>query len=112
MEGNPDALTPAIIAEAAFEGDDLSLEVLQETGYYIGIGVANAINLLNPEMVVIGGGIARAGFVLWDPIMRTVKANALAEALEVCQVVPSKLRDDAGILGGVTLVLEELESCA
>jgi glucokinase len=112
VEGDPDALTPEIIAEAAFEGDELSLEVLQETGYFVGIGVANAINLLNPEMVVIGGGIARAGFVLWDPIMRTVKANALAEALEVCQVVPSELRDDAGILGGVTLVLEEIESCA
>jgi len=112
VEGDPDALTPEIIAEAAFEGDELSLEVLQETGYFVGIGVANAINLLNPEMVVIGGGIARAGFVLWDPIMRTVKANALAEALEVCQVVPSELRDDAGILGGVTLVLEEMESCA
>lgn len=112
VEGNLDDLTPAIIAEAAFEGDEVSREVMQETGYFVGIGVANAINFLNPEMVVIGGGISRAGFVLWDPIMRTVKANALAEALEVCQVVPSQCGDDAGILGGVTLVLEEIESCA
>ncbi len=112
VECNLDALTPAIIGEAAFEGDELALEVMQETGFWVGIGVANVINFLNPEMVVIGGGISRAGFVLWDPIMRTVKANALAEALEVCQVVPSQLGDDAGILGGVTLVLEEMESCA
>lgn len=107
-----EAITPAIIAEAAFEGDELALEVMQETGYWVGIGVANAINFLNPEMVVIGGGISRAGFVLWDPIIRTVKTNALAEALEVCQIVPSQCGDDAGILGGVTMVLEEIESCA
>lgn len=112
VEGSLDALTPAIIAEAAMEGDELALEVMQETGYWVGVGVANVINFLNPDMVVIGGGISRAGFVLWDPIMRTVRTNALAEALEVCQIVPSQLGDDAGILGGVTLVLEEMEACA
>jgi glucokinase len=45
-------LTPAMIAQAAFEGDQLSIEVMEETGYYVGIGVANAINFINPEMVV------------------------------------------------------------
>lgn len=110
VEGDLSALDPEVIGEAAFEGDEVALEVMQETGFYVGIGIANAINFLNPEMVVVGGGISRAGFVLWDPIMRTVRANALAEALDVCQVVPSECGDDAGILGGVTLVLEELEA--
>ena len=104
-------LTPAMIAEAAGQGDELAIEVMDETGYFVGIGVANAINFLNPEMVVIGGGISQAGPVLWDPIMRTVKANALKEALEVCRVVPAALGDDAGIMGGVVLVLQEMESC-
>ncbi|MCL6630765.1 MAG: ROK family protein, partial [Armatimonadetes bacterium] len=61
---------------------------------------------------VIGGGISQAGPVLWEPIMRTVRANALTEALEVCQVVPAALGDDAGIMGGVVLVMQEIESCA
>jgi glucokinase len=104
-------LTPAMIAEAASKGDEVALEVMEETGYYVGIGVANVINFLNVEMVVIGGGISQAGPVLWDPIMRTVRANALKEALEVCQVVPAALGDDAGIMGGVVLVLQEMESC-
>lgn len=104
-------LTPAVIAEAASQGDQLAIEVMEETGYFVGIGVANAINFLNPEMVVIGGGISQAGAVLWDPIMRTVRANALKEALEVCQVVPAALGDDAGVMGGVVLVLQELEAC-
>lgn len=105
-------ITPAMISQAANEGDEVSLEVMQETGYFVGIGVSNAINFLNPEMVVIGGGISLAGPVLWDPIIRTVRANALIEALEVCQVVQSKLVDDAGILGGVVLVLQAMEACA
>lgn len=111
MEPKYQDITPAMIAEAAAEGDQLAIEVMEETGYFVGIGVANAINFLNPEMVVIGGGISQAGPVLWDPIMRTVKANALKEALEVCQVVPAALGDDAGIMGGVVLVLQEMEAC-
>ena len=104
-------ITPAMIAEAAAQGDELAIEVMEETGYFVGIGVANAINFLNPDMVVIGGGISQAGPVLWDPIMRTVRANALKEALDVCQVMQSALGDDAGIMGGIVLVLQEMESC-
>jgi glucokinase len=105
-------LTPALIADAAAEGDRLSIEVLEETGYFVGIGVANAINFLNPAMVIIGGRISQAGDALWDSIIRTVRANALKEALDVCRVVPAALGDDAGILGGVVLVLQEMEACA
>lgn len=105
-------ITPAMIADAAAQGDQVSLEVMEETGYFVGIGVANAINFLNPEMFVIGGGISQAGGVLWDPIMRTVRANALKEALEVCRIVPAHLGDDAGIMGGVVLVLQEMEAAA
>lgn len=105
-------LSPSIIADAATQGDEVAREVMEETGYYVGIGVANVINFLNIEMVVIGGGISQAGPVLWEPIMRTVRANALTEALEVCQVVPAALGDDAGIMGGVVLVMQEIESCA
>lgn len=107
---NLDDLTPAMIAQAAKEGDQVALEVMRQTGFWVGIGVANAINFLNPEMVVIGGGISQAGEVLWGPLMDTVRANALAEALEVCRVVPAALGEDAGILGGVVLVLQEMEA--
>lgn len=102
-------LTPAMIADAANQGDEVAIEVMDETGFFVGIGAANAITFLNPEMVIIGGGIAQAGPVLWDSIMRTVRATALKEALDVCQVVPAALGDDAGIMGGVQLVLQEIE---
>jgi glucokinase len=101
-------VTPAMIAEAAHEGDEIALETLAETGYYVGLGVANSINVINPDMVVIGGGIARAGEPLWGAIHRTVKTNALHASQEVCRVVPAELDDDAGVMGGVTLVMHEV----
>ena len=101
-------ITPAMIAEAASEGDEVSLETLEETGYYLGIAVANIINIFNPDKVIIGGGIAQAGELLFGPIRRTVEVNALYEALQVCQIVPAALGDDAGVLGGAALALQSL----
>jgi glucokinase len=101
-------ITPAMIAEAAAEGDAISMETLDETGYYIGLACSNAINILNPDKVVIGGGIAQAGDLLFDPIRRTVEVNALYQALQVCEVVPAQLGDDAGVFGGAGLVLQAM----
>lgn len=102
------SITPADIAQAAQDGDEVAIETMEETAYYVGIGVSTAINMLNPEMVIVGGGIAQAGDVLWKPLLRTVYALALTQSRRVCQVVPAKLGDDAGIMGGVTLVMQEL----
>lgn len=101
------SVTPADISKAAEEGDEVAIETLAETAYYIGIGVTNAINTLNPEVVIVGGGIAQAGDALWGPLLRTVDALALTGSKEIVRVVPADLGDDAGILGGVSLVLHE-----
>lgn len=102
-------ITPAMIAEAASEGDPISIETLDEVGYYLGIAVANAINILNPDKVVIGGGIAQAGDLLFAPIRRSVEVNALYAPLQVCQILPAQLGDDAGVLGGAAMVLQRME---
>jgi len=100
--------TPASIARAAQEGDQVAIETMAETAYYVGVGIVNAINMLSPEMVIVGGGIAQAGDVLWGPLLRTVHALALTESRRACRVVPAELGDDAGVMGGVTLVMQEL----
>lgn len=102
-------ITPAMIAEAASEGDPVSTETLEETGYYLGIAVANSINILNPDKVVIGGGIAQAGDLLFAPIRRSVEVNALYAPLQVCQILAAELGDDAGVLGGAAMVLQRME---
>ena len=100
-------LTPAIISEAASKGDEVAVETVKETGYYVGIAVSNAINIFNPDKVVIGGGIAAAGDLLFDSIKTTARVNALYAAYSVCEIVPAELGDDAGTLGGAALARAE-----
>ena len=101
-------LTPAIIAEEAQKGDAVALEVFEETGYYLGLCVTNLIDLLNPQMVVIGGGIAQAGEIILEPIRRTVTATAIRSLSRTCQIVPAELGDNAGVFGGAAIILQEL----
>lgn len=103
-------LTPKDIADAAQAGDAVALETFAETGYYVGLGIASIVNLLNPEMVVIGGGVALAGDLILDPIRRAARANAIKTMIDVCPIVPAELGDDAGIYGGASLVLDALEA--
>ncbi len=108
VEGNWRHLTPEIIAKAAKEGDWVAIDVMRETGYYVGIGVANLINIFNPEIFIIGGRIAQAGEVLWEAIETTVKARALWASWRPCKIVPAGLGDDAGILGAAAFAIENL----
>lgn len=99
-------LTPAMIAEEAQKGDAVALEVFEETGYYVGLCVANLINVFNSEMVVIGGGIAQAGEIILEPIRRTARACAVPSLVRSCSIVPAELGDNAGIFGGIAQVLQ------
>jgi len=97
------SITPALIARCAEQGDAVAVEVMSETGYYLGIGIANLIQLYNPEVMVIGGGIAQAGRLLFEPILRTVRARALMVPASTCRILPAHLGDDAGIIGASVL---------
>lgn len=99
-------LTPAMIAKAATEGDAVAIEVFEETGYYLGLAVGSLINLFNPQMAVIGGGIAQAGEIIMDPIRRTAYAVAMRALSQSCQIVQAELGDNAGIFGAAALVLQ------
>ena len=101
-------LTPKEIADAAAGGDAVAVEVFEEIGYYVGLGIASMVNLLNPEMVVVGGGVAQAGDLIFDPIKRAARANGIKTMMDVCPIVPAQLGDDAGIYGGASLVLDAL----
>ncbi len=103
------AVTPALISQAAQQGDALALEVLDEIGFYIGVGAANLINMLNPERFVIGGGISQAGDLLLDPIRRTVESRAVPLQRKTAEIVQARLGDHAGVMGAGALVLDRLE---
>lgn len=99
-------ITPALIAQAALAGDALAQDVLAETGMWVGIGVANLIQIYNPEVVIIGGGISQAGDLLLGPIQRTVNWRAQMVPAGTATILPAQLGDDAGMFGGAVLVFE------
>jgi len=101
-------LTPEIIANEANRGDEVAKEVIEETGYWVGIGVANLINIFNPEVFIIGGRIAQAGELLFGAIERTVKARGLKASWGPCKIVPAALGDDAGVMGAVAFARQRL----
>ena len=100
---NPD-ITPYIVAEAAKQGDKVAKKIYDIIGEYIGIGMASVVNLLNPEKIVIGGGVADAGDLLFDPIIRTIKDRAMPIQGESVQVVPAELGNSAGVIGASLLI--------
>lgn len=98
-------LTSAAVAMAAQDGDEFALGIFKRVGVYLGIAAANIVNTLNPEMIVIGGGVS-ASFNLFVP---TMKEEMLKRAFPVparrCQIVKAQCGDDAGLLGAAWLAL-------
>ncbi|HLK61154.1 MAG TPA: ROK family protein [Chthonomonadaceae bacterium] len=101
-------LTPALIDEAAQEGDALAIEVMQETGHYVGLGIACMVNVFNPEVVVMGGKISRSE-TLFNTALRTAKACAIGSILASAKIVHAALGDNAGIMGAAELAWREIE---
>lgn len=101
-------ITGEAIYHAALEGDALALDILRQTGRYLGIGLANLINTLNPERVIVGGGVAKAARFIMGPLKETVAARALDTPARSTTIVTAKLGDQATVIGAVTLVLRKL----
>ena len=98
-----DDLTAESVFIAGKAGDTLAVEVFHRMGDYLGIGLANVINLLNPEMIVIGGGVAN-GWELFEQHMRhQVDEHAFPLPASEVKIVPAECGDDAGLLGAARL---------
>ena len=97
--GELDRVTAATVYEAIVAGDAYAAEVMRETAKFLGTGLANLINLLNPELIVISGGVTRAGDHLFEPLRAEVRRRAFSEAADACRIVSSELGDMAGVIG-------------
>ena len=101
---NPERLTPKQIAEAATAGDKLALDIFAETGRYIGIALTSIAHILNPQIAIIGGGIAAAGENL---LFQHIREEFTKRAMDIpggMEIVSAKLGNDAGLVGAATLV--------
>jgi glucokinase len=92
-------VTPEVVSRAARGGDSVAREIYEQAGFYIGIGVANLITIISPQMVVIGGGVAQAGDLLFDPIRRAARESVHVTPFDQVQIVPGELGTDAGFIG-------------
>jgi glucokinase len=100
MEGT---LTGERVMRAAVEHDELAVSVLKETGRILGAAVASIINLLNVEVVVLGGGVMAAGDLILDPIRKEAQRGTVRAAFNCCRIVAAQLGQDAGIIGAALL---------
>lgn len=103
--GNFYKLTPADVYKTALEGDSLSREVFRETGQYLGIGIANLINLLSPEAVIIGGGLVGAWDLFIEELKKEVSKRAFEPLSARTKILKSELKDDGGAIGAAGLAL-------
>lgn len=101
----PQDVTARHVVEAAHAGDPLAQSVLAEAGEYMGIGIANLIQILNPETVILGTIAVHAGEWILGPIRRSVEKHAWSRARSVCRIVPAALGDRAQDLAAIALVV-------
>lgn len=105
-ENNIEKVTAEIVFKSAKAGDRLAEKIVNKTSEYLGIGVANVINIFNPEKVVLGGGVTKAGEMLFKIVRKVAKERAMSSLFKAVKIVPAKLKGDVGIIGAATLVLE------
>jgi glucokinase len=102
LQGRAD-LTAEMIFEAGQRGDDLALEIFRRMGVYLGIGLANLINILNPEMIVIGGGVVNGWDLFEKHMHHQVEERAFPLLAARVKIVRAKCGDDAGLIGAAQL---------
>lgn len=105
-----DVLTGEIISDEAYGGDAFARWVIQETGTWLGVGIASLINLLNPEKVVLAGGMVKAGPLLLDAIWERAEQDAFDVPAKRADIVTAELGENSGVIGAAGVALERLET--
>jgi glucokinase len=101
--------TAADVVAAAVDGDAYAQSVWQETIEALACGLTSIVNLFEPELVVLGGGVTRAGDLLIEPVREIVRAEAMAPAGRMVDIVPAALGDRVGVIGAAAIVFDARE---
>jgi len=104
--GDVSKIDAKIVGLAARQGDELAQKLVSHLGYYFGVGLANLVNIFNPELILIGGGVAKIGDLLLQPAIKVVKERAFSTSANAVEIKPATLGDDSGIMGAAAFVLE------
>ncbi len=99
VAGRIEDVTAEKVGIAAQNGDALAVEVMAGAANYLGIGLVNLVNIFNPEMIIIGGGMSKLGDRLLEPGRRLVKEKAFSQSADAVRIVTAELGDNVGVLG-------------
>jgi len=104
--GELSRVTAREVHAAALRGDALAEELISRTGYYLGVGLANLLNIFNPELVIVGGGLTRLGDRLLTPAIKTAGERAFPRAFRAARFAAAALGGDSGVLGAAAYALQ------
>ena len=104
--GKIDNITAEKVSVAAQAGDSLALEVVSQAGMYLGVGLANLVNIFNPEMIIVGGSVAKVGKLFLDPAREVVRERALSLLVQAVRIVNAQNIDEAGLLGAAAFAFQ------
>ncbi|HEY7037040.1 MAG TPA: ROK family protein [Thermomicrobiales bacterium] len=102
-ESGGTAIRSGVLAKAVADGDELVVETIEEAGFYLGLGLASAINLLNPPRIILGGGVIEAVDLLFEVAARQARREALPTPAQSVEIVKAGLGDEAGVVGAAIL---------
>ncbi len=105
VHGGPNAVTAEVVAQAAERGDAEAEHIIARAMECLGIGMANLVNIFNPDLIVIGGGLTHLGEKLFGPVRRTIERTAFPVSARAVKVVPAELGDDVGVLGAAVVAI-------
>ena len=107
LAGKVDDITAEQIGIAARNGDKLASEVISDIATYLGVGMVNLVNIFNPEVLAVAGGVAKLGDLLMEPARRIVKERAFPISARTVRIVTARLGDEAGVLGAAAFAFRD-----
>jgi glucokinase len=105
-DGRIDKVTAATVATAAARNDTLAEEVVRDAGFFLGIGLANLVNLINPQAIVVGGGVSKMGERILSPARKSMRQHAFKLPVSTVRVVRAGLGTDTGLIGAAIYARE------
>ncbi|MCH7827383.1 MAG: ROK family protein [Bacteroidetes bacterium] len=108
IDNNTDLLSPKIINQAAIDGDDYALFIIERVGFYVGSALSSVSNLLDIDTFIVGGGVSAFGQPLLSSIKRTLEEKVLKALKNRIKVFPALLKNEAGIVGSSSLAFYNL----
>lgn len=109
VEGKIENITAKEVSLAAQNGDRLASEVVARVVNYLGTGMVNLVNILNPEIIIVGGGMSKMGGLLFDPLRQIVRERAFKLSAQAVRIVPAQLGDDAGVIGAAVFAFQQVQ---